>query len=328
MGRPRKYATEEERKEARRIYKKKYDKEHREQNKKNSKAYNQSHKEEIRKQRQDKIKNDPEYHEKLLESKREYYQRTKDTIRKEYLEKNKDKIREQRKDYFKKYSEENRERLSEQKRQYYQDNKERIKANVSKRNKSPAPYDLFFEKLNKYNECRRDPNNPELLQVRCKYSGCQKWFNPTIQQCWDRYKHILGKERTSSEMYCSDECKSLCPIYRKQKYPEGQSPHKTNNNREVQAELRELVLARDNYTCQHEGCHKSQAEFPDLKLVCHHIFPLNEDPVGSADIDNCITVCEECHRWIHKNVPGCGTAELRCSKEENDTLDDNNSKEN
>lgn len=84
-------------------------------------------------------------------------------------------------------------------------------------------------------------------------------------------------------------------------------------SRDDQPQLRDLVLERDNYTCQREGCGKSLADDPDLKLVCHHVFPLNEDPVCSADVDNCITVCVDCHKWIHTHVPGCGYAELRCS---------------
>ena len=40
----------------------------------------------------------------------------------------------------------------------------------------------------------------------------------------------------------------------------------------------------------------------------------NEDPVCSADVDNCITVCVDCHQWIHTHVPGCGYGELRCSE--------------
>jgi len=109
-----------------------------------------------------------------------------------------------------------------------------------------------------------------------------------------------------------DECKALCPSFNQSVWPKGFKI----NDREVQPELRELVLARDNYTCQHEGCNKSLAEFPDLKLHCHHIFPINEDPVCSADIDNCIILCEECHKWVHMNVHECSYVELRCSKKE------------
>jgi len=64
-----------------------------------------------------------------------------------------------------------------------------------------------------------------------------------------------------------------------------------------------MVLKRDDYTCQKCGSEEI--------LHCHHIFPLNENPVMSADINNCITLCKSCHKLAHK-IPGCGYHEMRC----------------
>ena len=108
-------------------------------------------------------------------------------------------------------------------------------------------------------------------------------------------------------LYCSDQCKQECPTYGQQLYPKG---HKTTTSREVQPELRQMVLNRDNYTCQKCKKHKDTL---DVGLHCHHIWPLNESPVTSADIDECITYCVDCHVEVHKTVPGCGYGESRCS---------------
>ena len=35
------------------------------------------------------------------------------------------------------------------------------------------------------------------------------------------------------------------------------------------------------------------------------------EPLESADIDMCITVCRDCHIKIHQK-PGCTYAEMRC----------------
>jgi 5-methylcytosine-specific restriction endonuclease McrA len=103
-------------------------------------------------------------------------------------------------------------------------------------------------------------------------------------------------------MYCSDGCKSECPIYNQSKWPKG---FKKATSREVQPQLRQMVLERDNYECQKCGS--------ELALHCHHIYPLNESPITSADMDECITLCLTCHEEVHMNVAGCGYYEMRCS---------------
>lgn len=55
-------------------------------------------------------------------------------------------------------------------------------------------------------------------------------------------------------------------------------------NREVQPELRKMVLKRDDYKCV-----KCDSKGP---LHCHHILPVTTDSLVSADIDNCLTLCD------------------------------------
>jgi len=222
----------------------------------------------------------------------------------------------EKKEYDKRYNEENKELIRNRNKEYRERNKEKIKEMKKKHANAMAKYDTWFLKLSPYydpDEIRRDPNNNDLIQFRCYYHECREWFNPTNQQLRIRYTAILGSKdgrNRQCNLYCSDVCKNRCPAFRKRKEP---SVVKQDYDREVQPELRKMVLERDNYTCQREGCGKSQKDYPDLVLHCHHKFPLNEDPICSADIDNCITLCAECHKWVHMNVPGCSTAELRCS---------------
>ena len=168
-----------------------------------------------------------------------------------------------------------------------------------------ALYDTWCEKLKNYDEYQRDSKNFDLLQMRCKY--CGKWINPTNAQVSNRLQAINTKKCGETNIYCSDACKRDCPTYGQILYPKD---FKQNTSREVQPELRKMVLERDNWTCQ--KCGKTKEEFPELELHCHHKYPLNEDPIGSADVDNCITLCKECHKWIHMNIPGCGYAEMKC----------------
>jgi len=60
---------------------------------------------------------------------------------------------------------------------------------------------------------------------------------------------------------------------------------------------REMILARDNWTCQNCG-KRSGKEF--VYLVSHHIKSWIEYPELRYDINNGIILCRECHLLIHK----------------------------
>ncbi len=79
----------------------------------------------------------------------------------------------------------------------------------------------------------------------------------------------------------------------------------------VQPELRQLVFERDEYTCI--KCEKHQDNL-NVSLYCHHIEGVQQNPIESADIDMCVTVCKSCHSEIHKQTD-CGYRDLQCKKE-------------
>ena len=95
----------------------------------------------------------------------------------------------------------------------------------------------------------------------------------------------------------------MCPTYRHQEKSELELKMKPST-RELQSELRKLVLEEDEFTCQR--CGKT-----DMKLFCHHIKAVVSNPIESADINNCIGLCESCHKNVHSQ-PGCRFFELRC----------------
>ena len=57
---------------------------------------------------------------------------------------------------------------------------------------------------------------------------------------------------------------------------------------------RQYVLFRDNYKCQHCGCHGK-----GIKLHVHHI---ESRKIGGDAPDNLITLCEHCHDLLHKGL--------------------------
>jgi len=154
-------------------------------------------------------------------------------------------------------------------------------------------YDTYVHQLEWCEEVRRNEEDPNILEIKCAY--CGKWFMPTLSEVSYRISALKGQRKGYSEhrLYCSDKCKRECPIFNKQKWPKG---FKIATSREVQPELRQMVLKRDDYKCV-----KCDSDGP---LHCHHITGVELDPIESADVDNCITVCKDCHKEIHRQV-GC-----------------------
>ncbi len=142
----------------------------------------------------------------------------------------------------------------------------------------------------------------EILQVRCTY--CGKWIIPSIKNVRSRLNCLEGNGHGESRFYCpGPSCRRQCSIFGRVKYPRDYAP---GTSREVGPELRKMVLERDDYKCQKCGATE--------KLHCHHIDPVISNPIESADMDNCITYCKDCHKAAH-GQSGCKNNELnKCRK--------------
>ena len=262
---------------------------------------------EYREKNKDKIK---EYYEQNKDKRKEYtkkyYEQNKDKIlehRKEYREQNKDKLKEYSKEYTKKYYEQNKDKILEYRKEYREQNRNKIKEykkEYSKKyNNSNSLYKKYKDKLIGV-DYKSDEEG--YLLVRCKY--CNKWFYPSNKSV----ENYIQSGNGARNLYCSEGCKKSCPSYKVIKYERG---YRKNTSREVQPELRKLVLERDNWTCQ--KCGKSKDEDINLILHCHHIDPVKNNPIESADMDNCVTLCKECHKEVHR-IKHCRYSDLaNCS---------------
>ena len=161
-------------------------------------------------------------------------------------------------------------------------------------------YEIVAPQLGLCETTRPDPEEPSILQAKCNY--CGKWFRPNRSAVRGRIQALNGPAGGEVRLYCSRECKRECPIFWKRLYPEG---FKRATSREVQPELRQIVFERDEWNCQKCGANSS--------LHCHHIESVSKNPIESADIDNCLTLCKRCHKWAHTDE-GCRYFELRCLK--------------
>ena len=161
-------------------------------------------------------------------------------------------------------------------------------------------YDGYKNTLGPYEEiCRQ--TNTEILEVKCAY--CGKWFSPTRNAVISRLAAINNLNKGEQRLYCSENCKQACPTYNMTQYPKG---FKKATSREVSTYLRKIVLKRDNWTCQ--KCGKTIKE---AALHCHHIKGYTQNKILANDVDNCITLCKNCHKEIHKQK-GCRYVDLQC----------------
>jgi 5-methylcytosine-specific restriction endonuclease McrA len=179
--------------------------------------------------------------------------------------------------------------------------------NGMRNNSKAASYDAYAITLMSVGEkVKRNKENPIILECACKY--CGNIFVPTRGQVRGRVDFINGKNIYEQNLYCSNLCKSVCPIYNKTEiaYLNSFNESSVPLNREVQPELRQMVFERDSYQCQR--CEKTK-----VSLHCHHFEGIELNPIESADLDNCITLCVPCHELAHSEI-GCRRIDMRRKK--------------
>jgi hypothetical protein len=135
--------------------------------------------------------------------------------------------------------------------------------------------------------------------IHCRCSYCKEYFKPTRKHLMHRIVSLNGGHRGERRLYCSDKCKNSCSIFYQKKYIKG---FESDTSRPDQTELKKLVLERDNSQCQRCGSSED--------LHCHHITGVEINPIESADIDNCITLCKECHGKVHSDN-GCHYSDFK-----------------
>jgi len=153
---------------------------------------------------------------------------------------------------------------------------------------------LFFCKIE---ELREHPETKE-IQVHCKNHNCKNskeqggWFTPTYIQMSERIRQLENpKGNDGSYFYCCDKCKQQCPLFglRSDPFKNTELPY-TEEERQT---FRKEVLKKDNYICFF--CGKNKA------TIVHHTLPKKLEPFHALDPDYAISVCEECHYFIHRS---------------------------
>lgn len=138
-------------------------------------------------------------------------------------------------------------------------------------------------------EIMKGNNNPNYNRVEYRCDGCGKII-----------KVIPYKIKEQKYIFCSNDC------YKKNigKFFSGDKNGNWNSGltKEERFKLRrypeyykwrEAVYKRDDYTCQYCGDNKGG------NLNAHHIYNYMEHPNLRLDLDNGVTLCNECHKLFH-----------------------------
>jgi len=193
---------------------------------------------------------------------------------------------------------------------YKKRNSENIKKAMSTseyRKRASKVQKRTIEKIKKYHsffcqieEIKEGPKFGTFF-VHCHNHNCLKskekngWFVPTGREIELRMiclEHPGGND--AGYFYCSPECKQKCPSFNLHSDP-CKNKEKPYTDTEYQV-WRKEVLKRDNYKCVgYDGhyCDKPAEH-------AHHIHPVKTHPGLALDPDNGISLCVECHKYIHR----------------------------
>jgi len=175
---------------------------------------------------------------------------------------------------------------------------------------------LTIDKLKKkypfFSEVEEMQYNPEKLQekeiqVHCKNHLCENskekggWFSPSRSQIIERRRALEHpKGNDGRYFYCSEECKSECPLYNL-KGDIFKNDKRIYTSEEYQ-QFRDFVLKRDNYKCQFCG---------EEAIDVHHERPQKLEPFFSLDPDFAWSCCKKCHyKKGHPKGTECSTGNL------------------
>lgn len=161
-------------------------------------------------------------------------------------------------------------------------------------------YNTYAHQLNFAEKVRPyiDEEGRKLIEVRC--TKCGQWFIPSGASIKSRILSLNGKGCGECRLYCSQECKDNCEVYRKQ------SKAYINLDKELPYTPEELsvwsqeVLTSANYKC--EIC-EEPAEH------AHHIEPKKLEPGLALDPENGLALCKKCH-YKYGHADECSTGRL------------------
>lgn len=112
----------------------------------------------------------------------------------------------------------------------------------------------------------------------CKSSQCKLYF-----KCGQGWVLIHRHFKSSAQLNVSSMYSKNTRLYHEMKW----------------VKFKEKILERDKYICASCGYDKTKDLFSNKLLCVHHLIYASKNMALYADEDNCITLCDDCHKKIH-----------------------------
>ena len=242
----------------------------------------------------------------LLEKKREYYLVNKDTLSEKhrgYYLKNRDTILERWREYHLKnrdtilekkreYRLENRDVLLERNRKYYLKNKDTLLEKGKEHRQSSCCNQERVQQINELNLAYKARQKESLVEVQCYH--CKNYYTPTNADV----NTFLRGDGIYSNLYCSDECKASCKVYRfvPNRYIDPDSILYVEKDEKERARrcqtdhLKQLQLDE----CGYNYCERCGKDCDSVDL--HHTLEVSKFGLESISSAGHMLVCKECHK--------------------------------
>jgi len=144
---------------------------------------------------------------------------------------------------------------------------------------------IFMTTPNKNKKyCSKECAGTQFGQVKCLCEFCGETFFRKLS--------VVQRGRVQ---FCSKKCHGLARRGEKSPNWKGATWRRVIRDSSEYKEWRNMVYARDNWTCQDCGIRGGD-------LHAHHVFTFKEFPEHRFNVWNGITLCLGCHGKIHPNL--------------------------
>ena len=158
-----------------------------------------------------------------------------------------------------------------------------------------TPFETYFKTQKYCSVICGNKAKENKVQLICTY--CQKQYSVP------KSAHYWHDERGQTYTFCSKECRNK--YFTKEHHPNWikdrdklkDRDHSERQDSEI-IKWRQEVFARDNYTCK--LCGERSREGHKVTLNAHHIKPFSSYKELRTDVNNGITLCEDCHKLTYK----------------------------
>lgn len=142
-------------------------------------------------------------------------------------------------------------------------------------------------------------DHPQIIDgavfVCCKM--CGKAFTPTYLQAQTRIQSYVGKRSGESNFYCSDGCRSACPIFgARPDLPDPRiAPQKFEKTKARSCQMR--ILKQNQ--CHEVGYNSCERCGDIIDVELHHTILVSENPYEAMNPAGHILLCAGCHTQLH-----------------------------